>query len=258
MKTFYLGARYCHWIGRATAPVFVTRGVFFRDRATFPKARVPWALDSGAYTELKRHGRWTLPAAQYAREAQTFHRDAGRMNFAACQDWPTDPVSLARTGRTVADHQGRTVSSYLELRALAPEVPWVPVLQGWTVEDYLAHVADHAAAGIDLKATLVGVGSLAGRQRTPEAAAVLRTLAALGLRLHAFGLSGEALARLAPLVESADSMAWSWEAYRGVPMRGHRVEHQRCINCLPYAQRWGRQQWAAVEAEQRRLLAMAS
>ncbi len=36
----------------------------------------------------------------------------------------------------LADHQERTIHSYLTLKSLAPEIQWVPVLQGWTLADY--------------------------------------------------------------------------------------------------------------------------
>jgi len=40
-----------------------------------------------------------------------------------------------RPGLTVAEHQARTVANYLELHSLAPELPFVPVLQGWSLDD---------------------------------------------------------------------------------------------------------------------------
>ena len=45
-------------------------------------------------------------------------------------DWMCEPAMLARTGLTVAEHQAGTVANYLELRAAAPELPFIPVLQG--------------------------------------------------------------------------------------------------------------------------------
>ena len=48
-----------------------------------------------------------------------------------------EPAIVARTGLTVLEHQERTVASYLELRALAPHLPVIPVVQGWHLADYL-------------------------------------------------------------------------------------------------------------------------
>ena len=44
---------------------------------------------------------------------------------------------LAKTGLAIAAHQAHTVANYLELRSLAPDLPFVPVLQGLGRDDYL-------------------------------------------------------------------------------------------------------------------------
>ena len=58
---------------------------------------------------------------------------------------------LAKTKLSVAEHQLRTVNSFAELKTLAPEIPWVPVLQGWTPGDYLDHIEEYARSGFDLR-----------------------------------------------------------------------------------------------------------
>lgn len=40
---------------------------------------------------------------------------------------------LARTGLTVREHQERTIANFLELRRIAPGLPFIPVLQGWAL-----------------------------------------------------------------------------------------------------------------------------
>ena len=63
-----------------------------------------------------------------------------------------EPFITARTGLSVADHQRRTVDNLLQLRALDPDLPIIPVLQGWTVANYL-HCADlYERSGINLAA----------------------------------------------------------------------------------------------------------
>jgi hypothetical protein len=157
-----------------------------------------------------------------------------------------EPVMPAKTGLTVAEHQRRTVANYLQLRALAPEVAFIPVLQGWTTGDYLACVDLYQAAGVDLTAVpVVGLGSECRRQATAEIGEVVAMLAGLGLRLHGFGVKRLGLARYGHLLESADSMAWS-AAYRKqrAPLPGC-WGHKNCANCLRAALRYR----AAVLAE---------
>ncbi len=48
-----------------------------------------------------------------------------------------EPQIVARTGLSVREHQERTVANYLTLRSIAPDLPFIPVLQGWRIADYL-------------------------------------------------------------------------------------------------------------------------
>jgi hypothetical protein len=139
----------------------------------------------------------------------------------------------------VREHQERTVANYLELRALAPHLPFVPVLQGWTPADYLRCVNLYTFAGIDLTAEpLVGLGSICRRQSTSEIAGLVRELASGGLRLHGFGVKTQGLARYACHLASADSLAWSFRARRSQPLPGCVGRHKNCANCLTYATAW--------------------
>ena len=51
--------------------------------------------------------------------------------WAAPQDWMCEPAIIAKTGLAVVEHQRRTVTNFLELQALAPDLPFIPVLHGW-------------------------------------------------------------------------------------------------------------------------------
>jgi hypothetical protein len=237
-RTFYLGVHHPDWLAKARIPLFVSRTRLAR-RRSFPRAAARWALDSGAFTELSIHGRWTVPAARYARQAQLFSEEIGRLAFAAPQDWMCEPWILQKTGLSLAEHQRRTLESFLELQELAPEVPWIPVLQGWAVHDYWRHAEMYAASGVDLVSRpLVGVGSVCRRQATSTAGGILASLAtAYSLRLHAFGFKTLGLRRFSGYLESADSMAWSMAARRAKEALPG-CSHASCTNCLRFALLW--------------------
>ena len=119
---------------------------------------------------------------------------------------------------------------------MAPDLPFIPVLQGWRISDYLHCLTRYQDAGIDLTAEpLVGLGSVCRRQATGQIAAITATLTALGLRLHGFGVKTSGLASYAEHLASADSMAWS---LRGRHTPGCTPTHQNEANCLPYALAW--------------------
>ena len=161
-------------------------------------------------------------------------------DFAAIRDWMCEPHMLAKTGLTVAEHQARTIESYANLTAIAPQIPWLPVVQGWRVDDYRSHVEQYRAAGFDLRPSeRVGVGSVCRRQATHEGAAIMRAVAELGIRVHAFGVKVDGLALIGDMVASADSMAWSFVARRRrIKLDG--CEHATCANCLRWALEWRR------------------
>src|SRR5205807_2659774 len=111
-----------------------------------------WALDSGGFTELRLHGGWLTTAAAYVAAVRRYRDEIGRLEWAAPMDWMCEPFMLAKTGLTVAEHQERTVANYLELRSLAPDLPFVPVLQGWSRDDYRRCATPYEKAGVDLAA----------------------------------------------------------------------------------------------------------
>jgi len=196
-----------------------------------------WALDSGGFTELASYGKWHTAPAAYVADVRRFANEIGHMDWVAPQDWMCEPFMLAKTGLSVAVHQMRTVENYIELRMLAPELPFIPVLQGWTIADYHRCLDMYERVGVDLWACdAIGLGSVCRRQATAEIEAIVQALSISGLRLHGFGVKSGGLNRFAGDLVSADSMAWSFRARREPPLAGH--THKNCANCLPYAEGW--------------------
>jgi len=237
---FLLGTHQPGWLARAGVPLFVSDWRL-RGYRRLPRAAAAWGLDSGGFSELAEHGSWEHgpTPAQYVARVRRYAHDVGRLLWAAPQDWMVEPFILAKTGLTVAEHQARTVANYVQLRELGPDLPFVPVVQGWTTSDYLHCVQRYADAGVDLTiAPLVAVGSVCRRQATAEAGAILAALHAAGItRLHGFGFKTLGLARYGHLLASADSLAWSIAARRAAPRPGC-TRHRNCANCLPYALAW--------------------
>jgi hypothetical protein len=258
---FLLGTHQPGWLAKAGVPLFVSARRLAPYRR-LPAAVAPWALDSGGFTELQRYGRWTVTPAEYVARVRRYRDEIGRLRWAAPQDWMCEPIVIAggRAGRmtfagthlSVAEHQRRTVANFAQLRDLAPDLPFIPVLQGYTSDEYQRCADLYAAAGIDLTtAPLVGLGSVCRRQGTADAHRIIAALHRRGItRLHGFGVKTLGLARYAHLLTSADSLAWSEAARRlGRPMPGcpaHepgcpprcRAHHKNCANCLRYALAW--------------------
>ena len=186
--------------------------------------------DSGS-CRITATGRRGTPADDVAR-VRRYRDEIGLLAWAAPQDWMCEPAIIqggwwgrqyfVGTHLTIAERQRRTVENLLLLRDLAPDVPFVPVLQGFTVDDYQRCPDLYDRARIDLAAEpLVGLGSVCRRQTTREVHQIITALRERGItRLH-----GDPIA-------SADSLAWSFEArMAGRPLMPGRT-HANCASCL--------------------------
>ena len=180
-----------------------------------PFAVGDWIMDSGAFTEISRHGHYRHGVAEYAAEIRRWAKN-GNLLAAVAQDWMCEPFIVAKTGLSVERHQELTLERYDALRREDTAGVYVlPVLQGFAPSDYVRHLRMY---GDRLKpGQWVGVGSVCKRNGDPRAvAAVLLAIKRErpDLLLHGFGLKTTALSD--PLVRSllhtADSMAWSFAA----------------------------------------------
>lgn len=244
---FFLGTHQPQWLSRSPVPLFVSRRRLV-ERKKLPRAAAPWVLDSGGFTELQDFGAWTLSTTEYIELVRRYSEEIGNLQWAAPMDWMCEPVvinggkvgpiTFAGTHLSVEEHQWRTVQNLMELRDLAPEIPWAPVLQGWEPDDYQRCADLYEMNGIELeKEPIVGVGTVCRRQHTAEAVTIFSQLAARGLRLHGFGLKIQGLQKCAHYLASSDSMAWSYGARRKPPFCGSKT-HKNCANCWEYAQMW--------------------
>jgi hypothetical protein len=244
MRRFYLGIQEPYWLPRATRPTFLSfRRIMRRvqaGRRKFPRARTHWALDSGGFTEVSKYGAdayKSWPPRIYASWVLTLMLEVGLLEWAAIQDWMCEDEMLLKTHMTVAQHQALTLRSYLTLMSINPFIPWVPVLQGYTVEDYKRHVGDYYSHGIDLSALpLVGLGSVCRRQTLTPIVGLCNWLKGQGLRVHGFGVNKTGLPELAAYLDSTDSMAWAVDAQYSEPLPGH--THVHCGYCYEFAHLW--------------------
>lgn len=243
---FYLGSPNPAWLKRTTVPLFVSHtrlGPYKR----LPKAAGAWSLDSGGFTQLNTNGQWSVTADEYADAVMKYQEGIGGLDWASPQDWMCEPWIIEKTGKSVAAHLELTVASYLELKTLAPDAPFIPVLQGWEMDDYLKCAELYESAGVRLAdCPTVGVGSVCRRQSTDDIGTIMANLSELGLNLHGFGVKITGLKKYAKYLTSADSMAWSYAA-RVRPIRLPGCEHDKCSYCMTWALQWRESALAAAE-----------
>jgi hypothetical protein len=253
---FYLTTHKRWWVEATDVPLFLKFEHFgVRTARHLPRAVTRYSVDSGGFTILQRHGAWTVTPRAYVEDLRRIRDEVGPFDWAAPQDWMCEPIMIhggtagnqvfVGTHLSIVEHQRRTVANYTLLREMAPELPIIPVVQGWEISDYERCVDLYAREGIDLThEPVVGLGSVCRRQSTREGAAIVTALAGHGLKLHGFGFKTLGLQRVGHLMASADSLAWSTHARHRPAMPGH--THKNCANCLPYALNWRDRALAAL------------
>jgi hypothetical protein len=233
---FWLGSHMPGWLGRTDVPLMVSHRTLSK-RKSLPRARAPWVLDSGGFSEISLFGEWRTQPREYVAAVRRYINEIGSLEWAATQDWMCEPWIVEKTGLSIIEHQARSVSSFLDLTQRAPEMPWLPVLQGWEADDYLHHRDMYEAAGVRLTALpLVGIGSVCRRQSVRGTIDVLVRLSADGIQLHGFGLKTIALRSLSSFLASSDSLAWSYVARREKARCGN--PSATCANHMHYALSW--------------------
>lgn len=175
-----------------------------------------WIMDSGAFSTIAKYGRFPDSPAVYAAQIRKW-KDNGKCVAACSQDYMCEDKALKKTGLTIPEHQRLTIERYDALLAEEPGVYIMPVLQGYSPSEYVRHIRDY---GDRLKPGMrVGVGSVCKRNADPFQ--IWRVLDAIkderpDLRLHGFGVKTTSLQNpiIRNLLDSADSMAWSYAARR--------------------------------------------
>jgi hypothetical protein len=249
---FLTGTHEPSHLGKAGVPLFVS-DTRLRDRKTLPRAIAPVAYDSGGFSQLQREGSWeSVPAREYVARVRRYRDEIGHMLWAAPQDWMCEDAIIqggwwggqyfVGTKKSVPEHHELTARNAVELRELAPELPWRFVLQGKHPDDYVRHADLYAQYGIDVTAEpLVCVGSVCRLQDTQLAGEILRAVRRYGVqRVHGFGFKTLGLLRHRAWIASADSLSWSDDARkRGRPTEDcPRPTVRNCANHLHYLLTW--------------------
>jgi hypothetical protein len=205
------------------------------------------ALDSAGFVAMAKYGAFPWSVDDYLDRAASYP-----WRWFASMDYCVEP-EVARDREEVLDRIARTVRINYDClggareRGIAHRL--MPVIQGRAATDY-ERCIDNMAPIIETVA-LVGVGSMCRRAvRGPEGlVAVFEHLDRVlppGIKLHGFGIKGNALARLRGLehrIETVDSQAFGIEARWAALDRGISKTDAFVAD---HMERWTRRQYARV------------
>ncbi len=214
-------------------------------------------IDCGGFFSSLKSGRYTSSDQEYLEYVQKWRPKAW-----ALRDYPCEPQLLKQCGRTATENIHRTLEHHLHTIDLAEdydlEMTAVPVLQGWTVEDYLYCLDLYRSAGLVMG--YMAIGSICRRSQIGQITKIILSLRRElpgWVRLHGFGLKYTALKEKAiwDALYSVDSGAWDYEArwrkHRGelsVPEASYIVASQY-LQKLEYLEAWHRGQSTLPGAE---------
>lgn len=175
-----------------------------------------WIMDSGAFSQIYRHGEH-MPIEEYADLIKRW-ANCGELKAVVTQDYMCEPFILAKTKASVEQHQIWTIERYIKLlNLIGNETYLMPVLQGYSPDEYVRHIEMYSDL---LKPGMwVGVGSVCKRNSSPfEIYQVLEAIKEVrpDLKLHGFGLKTTVFKypEIIKMLYSADSMAWSYAGRR--------------------------------------------
>lgn len=241
---FYLGTHMMSHIDKTDKPLFISFNQIKNRKKPF-KNPPSICLDSGAFSQLSKFGKWNISPSEYITEVERLIKNCNIIfDWVAPQDSMCEPFMLKKTGLSVIEHIHLTVENFIQLRTLSIDssIHVIPVLQGYSMSDYIYCYQLYLSSGVDLsKEKTVGIGSVCKREKTKEILHIVKYFYDLGLSLHGFGVKTNGLKLYGQYLQSADSMAWSFGARYS---NKHCSIHQEnpttlnCANCLTYALSW--------------------
>jgi len=203
------------------------RGKFIRRN---PPEHTRFFLDSGGFSLLNRYGDFPFSREEYLGLIWHYEPD-----YAATMDYPCEPDinrkiylgsgEASKALRTNEERIKATVDNAVWL--LEREVPApttiVPVIQGYTAEEYIRCIDMYERRGVFEVADYFGIGSMCRRWRTDDIAKLVVKLVNYvwsthpHVKFHMFGLKLSALRHKAiyDRTHSVDSAAWSLNPKRG-------------------------------------------
>lgn len=213
------------------------------DRKRFRISRPPadhvagMCVDSGGFTAARRWGRYPWSTEQYADFIRAISRDVP-LAFCAIMDYACEPTVNRSILATNQQRIDATIENEQACRAAAPDLPWLPVLQGDNLAERAYDLSRRRETGL-LPECYAGIGSVCGRGAV-AARKVIQFYAGqlFGMRYHAFGMHIGAMDdRVVPgALRSWDSYSWTWA--RGARMeRAPEYLKQDGENYASYARR---------------------
>lgn len=188
------------------------KGKWRKDTFTFAPTIKRLFIDSGGFGMHKKWGKYPFTVVQYIDYVHHM-MDKWPVTEVAVLDYPCEPEVNRTTHSTNMDRIRATVDNAVLCVDADNNIPWVPVIQGFTLKEYLACWELYQDAGIEYD--LWAIGSICARKKLGGIRNIVTSLYnKTEQNLHAFGLTLPALRdpQVFFSLQSSDSAVWNWRA----------------------------------------------
>lgn len=220
-----------------------------RKSAINPPSNLEWIMDSSGFSEIHKNGRYTFTTEEYEKSI-LLHMP----NWFANMDWMCEQSALAKSGKTVAEHQELTTENHVILQDWAKEngMGFMGVVQGYAKSDYISHIDSLKERGLICE--YIGIGSICRRSQDYNIFNIVNTVKEelpSWVKLHLFGVKNSIFNHklfTSDLAYSCDSMAWSYLGAMNKSQVGRRCNffsniicdknYKWCNNCEMAFRKW--------------------
>lgn len=198
--------------------IFISAGTLWEEgrerfkRPTFP-SHDSLMLDCGGFSFFDKfeYDSYPFTPGELARLANSLRAD-----YVATIDYPCEPELLEAKDWSVEDNIERTVENAEKCMKHEIKGEWMPVIQGYSVEDYKKCVDKYLEKGLLENVKRVAIGSVCVRNRPTKIEEIVNEVAdylaenGIYVEIHLFGLSLRAVKRIDVWrrITSVDSGAW--------------------------------------------------
>jgi hypothetical protein len=172
-------------------------------------------LDSGGFSLLSQYPDYPFTLNQYL-ELAYYIKDNNLLTLIATMDYPCEAEINRTQLHSNEERIQKTIDNTIKCYDVDSSLPWVPVIQGYTIDEYLACIDLYYEVGIE--SLYWAIGSICSRKgHYLQMRNIIVTIAKrleTECKLHAFGLGVKFLydPQIFSNIYSSDSAAWNYRA----------------------------------------------
>jgi len=218
MKHFYYAADWGFGKYAFIDNVLVSAGSMYAKKLSLNRGMIPEStkrlfLDSGGYSFFTRWGKYPFSIEEYVIFAQSI-QDEYPLTEVAIMDFPCEPNTNRSILKSNKERIDNTVQNALSCIDYDPNLPWVPVIQGYTLNEYLYCLDLYKDAKMyhdDFH--LWAIGTLCARKKLDGIRSMVVNITdKINAPVHTFGMNYRFLKdpQIFFSIYSSDSGAWSY------------------------------------------------